>query len=221
LLVCALAAWLLWRTRPWREQDATRQLAWSVLALILLHSMLEYPLWYGPFQVAFGLSLYLLWRSRALASPVSDAAPKLPSAIACATSMALLVVAGYAAWDYHRISQIYLSPEQRSPLYQGQTLARIGQSWLFENQLQFAQLTTTELTLENAQTLHAQAAALLHFSPEPRVIEMLVESANLLGRKDEALFYLVRYQAAFPQSYLGWTQKLVGRPAPGQSDATN
>jgi O-antigen ligase len=221
LLVCALAAWLLWRTRPWREQDATRQLAWSVLALILLHSMLEYPLWYGPFQVAFGLCLCLLWRARAAPAPASGPVPKLPSAIAYATAMALLVAAAYAAWDYHRISQIYLSPEQRSPLYQGKTLARIGQSWLFENQLQFAQLTTTELTLENAQTLHAQALALLHFSPEPRVIEMLVESASLLGNKDEALFYLARYQAAFPQSYLGWTQKLVGRPAPGQSGATD
>ncbi len=207
VLVCALAVWLLWRTRPWREHDATRQLAWLVLALILAHSMLEYPLWYGPFQVAFGLSLYLLWRSRATASQDLGPVRQRASWLTYATALALLAVAGYAAWDYHRISQIYLSPEQRSPLYRGNTLARIGDSWLFENQLRFAQLTTTELTLENAPTLYAQATALLHFSPEPRVIEMLIESASLLGHPDEARFYLVRYQAAFPQNYQNWMQR--------------
>src|SRR5665811_2179347 len=68
VLVCGAGLWLVWRQRPWRERDATRQMAWAVLALILLHSLLEYPLWYGPFQVAFGLSLWLLWR-RPCATP--------------------------------------------------------------------------------------------------------------------------------------------------------
>ena len=213
LLVCALAAWLLWRNRPWREQNPTRQLAWSVLALILVHSMLEYPLWYGPFQVAFGLSLCLLWRSRTAASQSFDTARQSASFWAQAVAAALLLTASYAAWDYHRVSQIYLSPMQRSPLYRGNTLAKIGDSWLFENQLWFAQLTTTELTLANAQAVYAQAEALLHFSPEPRVIEMLLESARLLGRTQEALFYLARYQAAFPQNCLAWTQKRDGRQA--------
>ena len=35
-------------------------MAWSVLTLILLHSLLEYPLWHGPFQMAFGLGICLL-----------------------------------------------------------------------------------------------------------------------------------------------------------------
>ena len=68
LAVCGGGLWLVWRAKPWREADATRQLAWSVLAVILLHSLLEYPLWYGPFQMAFGLSLWLLWRSPAPAA---------------------------------------------------------------------------------------------------------------------------------------------------------
>ena len=36
-------------------------MAWAVLAVIGLHSLLEYPLWYGPFQIAFGLCLAWLW----------------------------------------------------------------------------------------------------------------------------------------------------------------
>jgi O-antigen ligase len=54
--VCAALLWLVLRARPWQESDATRQLAWGVLAVIGLHSLLEYPLWYGPFQMAAGLS---------------------------------------------------------------------------------------------------------------------------------------------------------------------
>ena len=63
LLVCATLLGLVLRARPWRETDATRQLGWSVLAVIAVHSLLEYPLWYGPFQLAALLALMLLWQS--------------------------------------------------------------------------------------------------------------------------------------------------------------
>lgn len=39
-------------------------MAWGVLGLVALHSMVEFPLWYGPFQVATGVSIYLLWSTR-------------------------------------------------------------------------------------------------------------------------------------------------------------
>mgnify|MGYP000334785991 CR=1 FL=1 len=38
----------------------------------------------------------------------------------------------------------------------------------------------------------------------PRVIEALIESAVLLGRDDEALYYLQRYRAAFPERHARW-----------------
>ena len=215
LVVCAAGLWLMGRARPWRERDATRQLAWSVLALILLHSLLEYPLWYGPFQLAFGLSIWLLWRRprRAAAAqeprlpggaaPVSFQERKLfrPLAPVRALSIAIFIVAiaGYAAWDYRRVSQLYLSPNMRSEAYRSQPLAKIKSSWLFQDQLRFAELTTTALTAANAARLHQLALDLLHFSPEPRVVEKLIESATLLGRSDEAQFYRLRYQAAFPE----------------------
>jgi len=215
LALCGCGLWLTLRAQPWRERDATRQLAWAVLALILLHSLLEYPLWYGPFQLAFGLSLWLLWRRprRAVAAqeprmpggaaPVSfqESKPFRPLAPVLATSIAILIVAmaGYVAWDYRRVSQLYLIPMLRAPAYREQPLAKLQGSWLFQDQLRFAELTTTSLTPANAAHLHALALALLHFSPEPRVVEKLIDSAVLLGRPDEAQFYRLRYQAAFPE----------------------
>ena len=35
--------------------------ATSVLAIIALHSLVEYPLWYGPFQMAVGWCVWMLW----------------------------------------------------------------------------------------------------------------------------------------------------------------
>ncbi len=206
LLICGAAAWLIWRARPWRETEPTRQMAWMVLAVILLHSMLEYPLWYGPFQMAFGLSLGLLWRPRQPPSPGVSATAALAKGRHM-LAVALFGITAYAAWDYHRISQIYLPPEQRATAYRDHTLEKIRGSWLFHDQVHFAEFTLTPLTRENAAQLNAMAHELLHFSPEAQVVEKLVESAVLLGRDDEARFFMARYRAAYPQAYDRWLGK--------------
>ena len=118
--------------------------------------------------------------------------------------MLFIVFIAYAAWDYYRISQIYLAPNQRSEAYRDDTLAKIQGSWLFKNQVQFAELTTTPVTAENAARINTMAHGLLHFSPEARVVEKLIDSAVLLGRHDEARFYAARYRAAYPAEYASW-----------------
>ena len=84
-------------------------------------------------------------------------------------------------------------------------------SWPFQDQARFAELTTTPLTRENAAQIQALALAMLHFSPESRVIETLIESTTLLGRNDEAVQYLARYRAAFPAEYQLWLARQAGR----------
>ena len=225
LVVCGLAAWLILRAKPWREQDATRQLAWGVIAVILLHSLLEYPLWYGPFQIASGLCVWLLTTTSAQLKSThttnvvkirvpNDSLPDLdenlkkirPQAPVYIAYLAILFIAffAYAAWDYHRISQIYLAPNQRSEAYRDDTLAKIQGSWLFRNQVRFAELTTTPVTSENAARVNAMAHDLLHFSPEARVVEKLIDSATQLGREAEARFYAERYRAAYLEEYARW-----------------
>jgi O-antigen ligase len=204
--ICAIAGWSVWRIAPWREVDGSRQMAWGVLAVIMLHSMLEYPLWYGPFQVAFGLCVCLLWPATGVRGASSGqlvrAAP-----LRIAIIGGLLASVAYAAWDYHRISQIYLAPQARDAAYRDDTLEKIRESKLFKKQVRFAELTTTPLTRSNAEWTFQAAGDLLHFSPEPRVIEKLIESAVMLRRDDEAMFHLVRYRAAFPADYAKWRNR--------------
>lgn len=208
LAVCAAFVWLLLRARPWREIDPTRQLAWGVLALILLHSLLEYPLWYGPFQIAAGLCVYLLWTAggrhdQKLQSPGADSGRSGGRHFLAAAVLTMAGVA-YAAWDYHRVSQIYLAPAQRDPAYRDNTMEKIRGTLLFRRQSDFAALSLTPLTPENALEIHMLGLDLLHYSPEPRVIEKVIESAVMLRRDDEALRHLVRYRAAFPQRHAQW-----------------
>ncbi len=115
-------------------------------------------------------------------------------------------------WDYHRISQIYLPPEARDAAYRDGTLAKIRASWLFARQVRFAELGITPLTPANAQWTFDTATALLHYSPEPRVAEKLIESAVMLGRDDEALAQLARFRAAFPADYARWARANARRP---------
>lgn len=196
--VCGTVVWWMVRQRPWQERDAQRQLGWGVLAIILLHSLLEYPLWYGPFQIALGASLgWLLGRPHELTR-------RAPSWLAVGMAAAMFVATVYASWDYARVSQIYLSPESRRPRWASDPLGEAKRSWLFANQARFAELTLTMLTLENAEWMRVHAEEALHYSPEPRVIERLVESASLTGHLEEAGMILTRYRAAFPREYAAW-----------------
>lgn len=215
LAACGGAGWVVWRARPWRETDPTRQMAWSVLAVIMLHGMLEYPLWYGPFQMAFGLCVWMLWPAPREPVAGSRPYPRAGAAIRLVIAAALLAAVAYAAWDYRRVSQIYLAPQARDPAYRDNTLDKVRGSWLFRNQVRFAELTTTALQRGNAQWTFDTAMALLHYSPEPRVIEKVIESAVMLGRDDDALLHLVRYRAAFPDEYTKWRHAsgLTGGPA--------
>ncbi|MGC3984724.1 MAG: Wzy polymerase domain-containing protein [Pseudorhodoferax sp.] len=206
LLVCGgLVVWVL-RAKPWRETDALRRAAWMVLAVIGVHSLLEYPLWYGPFQIALGLCLGLLWRDDPAATPAAAAVRHAPTLLAVLS----LALVAYAAWDYRRISQLYLPPAQRAPAYRDDTLAKAQQSWLYQRQVRFAALGMAEVTQDNAAFMHALATELLHFSPEPRVIEKLLDSARLLGLQDEVAFHKPRFAAAFPNDYARW---LAAQPA--------
>jgi hypothetical protein len=218
LLACGFMAWLVWRSKPWRERDGGRQMAWGVLAVIGIHSLLEYPLWYGPFQIAVGLCVWIFWTTSADISGKPPTSTKvrpgpIDEAIPVSAGMrwglsflaaAVLVAAGCAAWDYHRISQIYLPPAQRMAEYRTNTLEKIRDTWFFQNQVKFAELSTTPLTADNAAFMNSLAHQLLSFSPEARVVVKLIDSARILGRDEEAAFFEVRFKAAYPEAFQQW-----------------
>ncbi|MEY2801903.1 MAG: hypothetical protein RL513_1488 [Pseudomonadota bacterium] len=203
LLLVGLVA-LVVLSRPWRERQPHRLLGWAVLALVLLHSMVEYPLWYGPFQLAVLLSAVLLWPRRAPAAP-----GPMPPAWRAWWALGLVAL-GYVAWDYHRISQIYLPLQERSALYPASGSVTAQGSVLFKGQVDFATFTTTPLTQANAARMADLGERVLHYSPEPQVIEKLIDALLLLGEKERAAWHQARFRAAFPDEHAQW----ASRPQP-------
>ncbi|QJW85629.1 polymerase [Ramlibacter terrae] len=104
LAVCVIGLLWMWRAQPWREDQPVRQLAWAWIVLMLVHAMLEYPLWYGPFQIAFGAALGWLLDD----GMQSERRLDVPGV---ALGVLLVPVLAYAAWDYTRVSQSISRPK--------------------------------------------------------------------------------------------------------------
>ena len=197
LLLCGAAAWAVWRARPWREAQPARQFAWGVLALVGVHSLLEFPLWYGPFQLAVVLAVLVLlpWRMQGRALRAAVAA-----ALLLAPVPALLLVR-----DYGMVSALYRPVAERPAEWRALTAQEAARRALFfRTPAEFAWLTTTPATAANASTIYTTARRLLHYSPEPRVIEKLIAGARLLGLDQEAALHEDRYRRAYPDDFARW-----------------
>jgi O-antigen ligase len=182
-VMAVFGVWILRRT-PWREQQAWRVMAWCLLLVLGLHSLLEYPLWYGPFQMTLGLAIGLLWAPHNAQTDVDahterQEGPMLVAAL-------LFIGCLYAAWDFNRVGQIYRQAASRDAAYKDNPLHHAKQSWLFKNQADFAEVTTQTVTADNAAELYPQALRVMHYSPEARVVQRVIDSGTLLGHDKEA-----------------------------------
>jgi hypothetical protein len=178
-VMALIGLWVLRRT-PWREDHPWRVMAWCLILVLGLHSLLEYPLWYGPFQMTLGFAIGLLWASpNAQAKQETQEGPMLVAAL-------LFIGCLYAAWDFNRVGQIYRQAISRDAAYRDNPLHHAKQSWLFKNQADFAELTTQNVTQDNAAELYPQAVRLMHYSPEARVVQRVIDSGKLLGHEDQA-----------------------------------
>ena len=197
VLLCLALVVALVLAAPWRAQRPDQQLAWSVWVLIGLHSLLEYPLWYAPFQLAVGAAVVVWCRVPRRQAWFASDWPQLLAGL-------VFALGAYSVWDYWRISQVYLPVEERAPAYQENTLEKIQGSWLYRGQVRFAELSVMPLTPDNAAYTLDLCKELLHFSPEPLVLERLMDSATLLHRTDDLDYYGRRFQVAYPDAYAHW-----------------
>jgi hypothetical protein len=195
-----------------------RQLAWSLLAMVGLHSLLEYPLWYGPFQVATALCLWVLHaypaqqaRGPAVAdTPASafaaslSARPRLALYVRWFAVPLLALVCAMVSLNYWRMSQLYMTVENRAPAYRDNTHTKVQGAWFFSGHVDFAVLSVTPVSEQTAPYLLQLGEHLLHFSPEAKVVEKILDAAIMLQRADKIAFYAPRFAAAFPEDYQRW-----------------
>jgi O-antigen ligase len=206
---CSTAAWLGWKNQPWRETRPDRQLAWGCLLVIGIHSMLEYPLWYGPFFMTAVICVAVLckdvWQKWLLARTESARAAIILGAkwVSRSIGVVLVLATAFVAFDYHKVSQMYLQPEERSAWYP-QPMAAAKSSVFFRSHAKFAELQITPLTRETAPRVLELSSDLVEWSPEPRIIEKLIESATMMELDELAAFHLRRYKTAYPAAFANW-----------------
>lgn len=197
--------------RPWRPRQAEHTLAWGVLAVIGLHSLLEFPLWYGPFQMAVLLcAVLLLGRAP---SYLRGAQPLL-----WVTGCGILVAAALIAVDYARVRQIFIPENQRTRIWSGNAMDVAKSSLMFRTTADFAEFSLTPVTPKNAAHIRQTGLQMLHYSPEPKVIRKVVEAAQILGDCSTAVRHQELMKIAFPAEPI---QRLTeSRPANGAAMVT-
>jgi hypothetical protein len=126
-----------------------------------------------------------------------------------------------AAQSYERVSRLYSIGAARAVVFDPFGELQYHDIFLFVNEVAFSRLS---MPVKNGrpEDQYALAQQLLHYSAEPRVIERLLESAQLLGRADEVAFYKARYAQAFPERFIEWlAMQPLGVRIPDGSVAPN
>lgn len=164
----AMAAYGLWRRRPVAPASAPVLLGWGLLIPLGVHSLLEFPLWYGPFQMTLGLALGMLSQDKLTA-------PTMPSRQwATGLAVALSLGSAWGAWDYLRVSQLYVPAHQRIGSARTDPMAQAENSFWFQNAVDFARLMSPDTPTHLRAGL---AVRLVHYSPEPAVFKHLPQSS--------------------------------------------
>ncbi len=147
MVVLGLLAWCLWKAfrACHLALEAQRSMVRAAFVMVLMmgvHSLLEYPLWYAYFLLptAFALGICLGHASRAEPTTAEPAdTPWLRRGLGAA-SLALMLGAGLAVWDYLRVAAIF-SPDEEVSL--SQRIEEGQRSWFFAHHADYAAVTTT------------------------------------------------------------------------------
>jgi O-antigen ligase len=154
LLIMGCTGWALWRGRSALvDRDDARAIsartALFMLALVGVHSLLEYPLWYAYFLLpAAAVAGWYLGLSRAQPTVPPEPAA-LPAAaargMAVAAMLAMFAGAMWASVEYWRVAQVFetkLAWGEAAPL--DQRIARGRRSVLFGHHADYARATMAE-----------------------------------------------------------------------------
>lgn len=184
-------AWTVWSLGGWlvrvlRAAFAQRRLAVRALplcwvALVLLHSMVEYPLHYAYFWLPFCFWLGLADPGRA---PRWRLSAPFAARLALASSAWALGLLVFAAADYRLAEALYYGNPQ-------QQYEQAPPRWLFWIDATYGYAGTMPLNADDLPRKLALHEAAAHLSAQPLMIRRLALLTALDGRDDDA-FALLR-----------------------------
>lgn len=193
------------KQKPFFEKNESSQIAWMILCVIGFHQMVEYPLWFGNFQITVVMALFMLlgenWKNEKFHEPHDLLQGGVKKSLVFFVFMSVVF---YYSYSYIKTTQLFLPKEGRLEYFQDDTRRKVGMPWFFDDQILFAYVVATDPDRNNARDLLNASLATLRISPEPRVIERVIVSAALLGDMELAQYHELRYQKAWPDYYKKW-----------------
>lgn len=143
-LVLALLLWALWKAfaaclKASPSDSLTVRTAFIMVLMMVVHSMLEYPLWYAYFLLptAFVLGVCLGHGEPEVSETDAEASPWLRRSL-IGVSLALIVGTGASVFDYLRVSAIFSSDDDTPLSYR---IAQGQRSWFFAHHADYAAAT--------------------------------------------------------------------------------
>lgn len=147
-LILALLLWALWKAfsaclKAPPSDSLTVRTAFIMVLMMVVHSMLEYPLWYAYFLLptAFALGICLGHGGPAdtqVGNTTSPTTPWLRGALVGAAA-ALIVGTSASVVDYLRVAAIFSADDDAMPL--SYRIARGQRSWFFAHHADYAAAT--------------------------------------------------------------------------------
>ena len=189
LLLLAIAVWQAARRAWCAEGDAglAARCAWMLVLLALLHSLVEYPLWYAyfllPAALAWGYALGTPPKLAQLPSHLpatANGGPLRPAAWALAAGLLMTAAGAFALLDYQRVVVIYAPGDGAGTL--GERIARGQRSPLFAHHADYAAATNDAPPADAALGLARATHSLL----DTRLMLAWARHLAAKGQLDEA-----------------------------------
>jgi O-antigen ligase len=190
LALVALMLWVLWRAgdAAWNALPPARPVARAAFAMVVImvvHSMVEYPLWYSYFLLS---AVFVLGLSLGSIVPARTREWALPQARALllAAAAALLVSGVGAVVDYKRVVDIFVPPPGASSLEE--RIAAGQRSVLFSHHADYAAVTTAEPP--SSQMPGFKGAT--HYLLDSRLMMAWAQALHEVGEEDKARYVAQR-----------------------------
>jgi O-antigen ligase len=205
LTVLALLGWALWsagqncsKSKVDDDGGSTLRTALFMVLLVMVHSLLDYPLWYAyfllPATFAFGLCLGgTATADTAGSRPIQPTSPSFKLGPA---ALALLLGTAFSIYDYHRISALSSPTEKAAPLVERIAAAR--SSVFYGHHAEYAMTLVSKDDLE--VLLAAQRAS--HLVLDYHLLQAWATALSAIGDIERARYVAQRLKefSLAPQS---------------------
>ena len=194
-IVLVLLGWAVVRAarnclHPLNVSDpaSPQRAAFVMVLLILMHSMLEYPLWYAYFLLpaAFALGVCLGHPIYPLSSTAATSPPKCHSWPLRVGAVLLILGSAYSIYDYLSVVVIFAPPENAAPLTQ--RIANGQRSVFFSHHADYAAATTSE----DPQIALAAAQRAAHYLLDTRLMMAWANALHATGDSERAKYVAAR-----------------------------